>query len=419
MTVFKRTLLPIVTLALVGIPASPALVQAQFADDAADSQWMAWFGCWEAADNAEADEDNLLVCFEPLPRSDGVEIRTLMDGEVVAVEEVIADGSPTPAAEGGCEGERTASWSADGARVFVGSTLDCGAEVRRTSAGIMALTWDGQEWLEIHSVKAGDREPTLGVRRFVPASAEALDAHGVEPYGSDRGLAISTARTQASAPLGPEDVAEVVRKANSHVARALVAEIGEPFELDAGTLQALADEGVPPEVLDVMVAVTYPERFEIEGGSWQAEESTPAARTAQQRARAPWPATRGTYRGYSPWDLHWYSWYRSGYYGSAYRGWNPYWDPYWSPRVVVVEPRVRDRRGSVDPDRGYTSTHPSSRPATRRGQPSRASGSRPPSASSGSAAGSGSSRATPQGRSGSSGGKSRPAKRRGGGGGGG
>jgi hypothetical protein len=420
MNMIQRTAATLLVLPLLW--AAPSELPALEGQALQDSNWIAWFGCWEAEDSQASAEDQLLVCFEPLDDARGVEIRTLANGELLAVERVVADGSPVPSAEGGCEGDRTASWSADGARVFISSDLDCGAGVFRTSRGVMALAFDGTEWLEIHSVRAGDREPALGVRRFVPASADVMAEQGVEPYGADRRLAITTARAQASAPLSPAAVAELVHEVDAHVARALVAELGDPFDLDTRTLKGLADQGVPPEVLDVMVAVSFPDRFEIEGGSWQAEAAAPTPVAGQERARASWPPMGGPYRGYSPWDLHWSTWYGTGFYRYGFRGYDPYWDPYWGRGVVVIQPRVRDRRGSVDPDRGYTSTRPSSRPATRSSQPSAAGSrgqaqpsSRTPSASSGS----GSSRATPQGRTGSSGSAPRPATRRGGGGGGG
>lgn len=374
---------------------------------------MAWFGCWEAADNPAEAPGQLLVCFEPAPDAEGVLIRTLEDGELLGEERFVADGVPVPAAEGGCEGERTARWSSDGARVFVSSELRCAEGVTRASSGVMALALNGTEWLEIHAVQAGDREPIVGVRRFVPASAETAQRQGVEPYGAHMRLAVTTARAQASAPLGHPAVAEVVGEAGPDVARALVAEMGEPFALDAGSLKALRDQGVPGDVLDVMVAVTYPERFEIEGASWHAEAAAPVL--PAQRAQADWPVTR---RGYSPWARDWYGWSSFGYYRARYGPWgyDPYWSPYWGSRIIVVQPSVRDRQRSVHPDRGYTSTRPSTRTATPRTGQQAAPANRPPAASSGNTG----TRVTPQGRTGStSGSDARRATRRTGGGGGG
>ncbi len=351
--------------------AAPAAAQAQ--DSAAeDSRWMAWMGCWEAADAQGQDENALLVCFSPLADRGGVEVRTLVDGDVVAVEEIVADGAPVPAEDGGCTGDRWAEWSADGHRVFIGSDLACGEGVHRSTSGVMALTDEGREWLEIHAVRSGDREPVLGVRSFVPASTRTLEAQGVEPAVRDRDLAIQTARTAKSGPLDHDDVVELVDRTGADVTRALIAEMGQPFQLSASVARDLRDRGVPADVLDVMVAVSHPERFDIAGGSWEASEH---AAQQQARAVAPWPATRRVV-GYSPFAGDWYL--HSRYYGMyGYSSWNPYFGPgfrggggYWPGRVIIVRPEVIDRRrGILDPESGYVrpGSSGSDRSATQRG----------------------------------------------------
>ena len=341
-------------------------------DPGPTSDWTAWYGCWEASDTVDADE-SFLVCFEPLADGAGVEIRTVVEGEVVAVEQIVADGLPVPAEDGGCVGERFASWSADGHRVFVGSELICGEGVTRRTSGVMALTADGREWLEIHAVEAGDRDAALGVRRFVPASPATVAEFGIEAADRERGLAVRTARSAHSAPLTGDAVVEVVEVAGAPVARALITELGHPFTMSTAMARDLLARGVTADVLDVMVAVTYPERFQIAGTSWEAaeQERTVATRqTRQARVVAPWP-DRYAYApwGYSPWRHSWY-------YGSAF-GYNPYawgggyWGGFGPGRVIVVQPEVRDRRRSIlDPNRGYSSGASSDRSATQRGTPS-------------------------------------------------
>ncbi len=334
------------------------------------SQWLAWYGCWEAADNGN-DESPLLVCFEPMDDAAGVEIRTLADGEVLGVERIVADGTPVAAEEGGCTGNRSATWSADGARVFISSALHCAEGVSRSTSGVMALTGDGDTWLEIHAVKSGDRDPVLGVREFVPASREAMAAQDVQPPAADRGLAVRTARSVVSAPLDLDDVVEAVEAVGAPVARVLITEIGHPFRLSSDAARELTRQGVPGDVLDVMVAVTYPERFDIQGASWEAEQAAPVRYTQQQATRgvATWPDRGPRYRGgYSPWALDWY--YMRGFYGFGVRHWDPYWGyggGIFPGRVIVVQPQVRDRRARVNPLTGYTTDRPSNRSATRSG----------------------------------------------------
>jgi hypothetical protein len=360
----KATLAPLATCAALLFAAGSAAAAHASAVDAPapqDARWLAWYGCWEVAGAEAGEASELLVCFDPMDR--GVEITTRVDGEVVGVERMIADGSPSPIEEGGCVGERTADWSSDGARVFIRSEMRCGEEMTRGTRGVMAMSPDGEGWLEVHSVRAGAREPVLGVQRFVPAIPTTLQAHAVEEPGREHELAVRTARAAATARMDLDDVVEVVEEANADVARALVAEMGQPFRLDARALRDARDRGMPADVIDVVVAVTYPERFEIAGASWEATEAAPVRPAPRyERAVAPW--------GYGP-RLSRLSWYYSPYYAWSPWGFDPYWHGVWgTPRVIVVQPSVRDRQARVNPLTGYTSDRATTRTAAPRGNQS-------------------------------------------------
>lgn len=347
-------LLVVAPLLLLAIPTLGAEASAQDRD----TRWLAFLGCWE---DAQGDDD-LLVCFHPLAGEDGVEIRTYLGDEMLAVEDVVADGRGVPVAEGGCEGSRTARWSADGARVFIQSELHCGEGVTRETSGVMALAGSGRELLEIHASGAAGQAPMVAARRFAPASSRTLEAAGIEAPAQDRRLAVQTARSLVSAPLEPADVVEAVDIAGSDVTRALIAEIGAPFRMTADLARDLARQGVPGEVLDVMVAVSHPERFAIEGTSWEAAETgivraDPGARAAQPRRRAP------IHIGYGFYDPFFYG---GGFFGPRF-----YYPGFiggpWPGRVIVVQPDVRDRRARVSPESGYTRPSTSDRSAVRRG----------------------------------------------------
>jgi hypothetical protein len=342
-----------------------AALEAGEPDRAQENRWMAFVGCWEDAAGAD---DGLLVCFTPIPGVDGVEIRTWIDDELLAVEEVVADGRPVPVEEGGCVGDRTARWSADGARVYISSELRCGEGVTRLTSGAMALADQGRHFLEIHAAGAAGHEPVLGARRFAPASSASMSAAGVEDPASGYRLAVQTARSVRAVRLAPSGVVEAVEVAGPDVTRVLIAELGEPFELSAAVVRDLVRSGVPEEILDVMVAVSNPDRFAIEGTSWEAREQALSTLRGTRAAPA-WPprgvraihvGARGFY--YDP--FFYGGLYGPGFYGPGYWGGGT-----WG-RVVVVQPQVRDRQSRVSPGTGYTSSRPSSRSAVRRGQPS-------------------------------------------------
>jgi hypothetical protein len=350
-------------IALLGIPAAASAAGAQEA--AEDPRWLPWIGCWEAQGSGAGEEDQTpLVCVSYLEEADGVEIATWVDGAVLAREELRTDGARVVVAEGGCEGEQWAEWSEDGRRLFLLSEMSCGEGMTRATRGVLAIQDSGRQWLEIHAVTAAEGEPLLGVTTFRPASQEAVARAGVRPADEGRRLAVSTARSLAARAMEPDDVAEAVREVGPEVTRALVVEAGEPFALDAATLRRLKDDGVPEEVLDVMVAVTWPERFAIDGGTRDAEYLAEQQRATGPRSRTIHLGYGGGY--YSPYGFGYRSSFGYGYSPYGYGGWG-YPGGYWRTPVVIVQPPTVQERGRVTRERGYTAPGATGRPATRRG----------------------------------------------------
>lgn len=353
------------SIALLGLPAAAAAADGDTA--AEDPRWLPWIGCWQAEE--ESEEENLLVCVDDLADGEGVAITTFAAGEVVSREEILSDGRRVAVEEGGCEGEQWAEWSADGKRLFVHSEMACGEGVIRATRGVLSIQDSGRRWLEVHAVEAGDSEPVLGVSSFRPASEEVVARAGIRAGDEGRRLAVSTARTAAARALDPAAVTEVVHEAGPAVARAFIVEAGHEFALDAATLRSMKDDGVPEDVLDVMVAVSFPERFAIQGGSQDPEYLAADRPDAQSRAGS---AGR-RYGGYSAWDSFGY---RGSYYGfspfSRYGfGYSPYGysglGGYWGRSIVIIQPPTVQDRARVVQGRGYSSPGSSGRPARARG----------------------------------------------------
>lgn len=303
-------------IALLGIVAPLALARPAEAALSAtqESSWLAWIGCWDGSAEVGSEEAaTFTVCFRPLTTGGGVEIRTYTDGDLVSTEQMIADGAPRAVEEGGCAGERTATWSRDGARVFLTSELSCGEGITRETKGLLSILPGGEAWVEVQSVRAGDGAPLVGIRTFVPASEDALSAGPILDPTAGIEIAVSTARSQAAGELTPDALVEIVEHAGPDVTNAFLIERGEPFGLDRASLVALAARGVPGEVVDVMVAVSYPERFQVAAGEEVAEVSPETGTGGAAATPSTWPRRRW-FRGYSPWGL----------------GYDPYWDPYLS-----------------------------------------------------------------------------------------
>lgn len=337
-----------------------------------DTRWLAWVGCWEGAGVAQAEgESPLIVCFQPTEgEGDAVESLTYDDGDLLGSEILRADGVPVTIAEGGCEGTRTMNRSSDGLRIFSETELTCGDGVVRSTRGVFTFLAGGAAWSEVLAVSAGESDTMLEIRSFVPASPALLIEAGIEDPSSEQGLAVNTARMRAGAALGPSAIVELVREAGAPAASGVLVERGEVLDPDAEMLRALSRQGVPGEVLDLVVALSYPDRFQIAGGAAtevaEASAGTPSREVAfAPRPIAPWGGSPRVYYpwggGYNPGMFGTAGSYGAAFYGADYFGFpmNYYGyrynafgyraAPYSYPRYIVVQPPVVVNPGPPSP----------------------------------------------------------------------
>jgi hypothetical protein len=316
--------------------------------------WLPWIGCWQPVEPI-ADPSEPLVCFVPTADAATVEVITLEGGAVVSRERITVDGSQRPVEEGGCSGWERANWSADGRRVYTTSELSCEGMVRR-GTGIIAMA-SAREWLDIQTVATGDPgERGVRVIRYRAASPEPLAAAGVA-LPTHRALLTETARQAAASAVSVEAVQEAVAHVDAAAVEAWLIEREAQFALNAQALMALDDAQVPASVIDLMVALSNPQRFAIDRAA-RSGEVLPAERTAMAEPRrgyygryrpGSWYGPYGYLWGYDPYMLRYYG------YGGSYWGWGSY---YTRPPVIVITPpdtgEPSSTRGRMVRGRGYT-----------------------------------------------------------------
>ena len=250
-----KALLVAVALVMLAIPA---------AAQTADARWELFLGCWElTAENvregapAAARLDNLpltprsrsatgpRVCVTPT--ADGARFETTVRGQAAIDQTLVADGKDRTISDAECKGVQRAEFSADGLRFFSRAELACvGDAGKRRVAGISLLTTNGQ-WLDIQAIEIAGRE-TVRVRRYYRAEGETPIAR--EKLGASS--------------LSLDDLKEAGTKTAPGALEAALVESNAGFFLSGKQLIALDDAGVPDRVIDVLVALSYPERFVIE-----------------------------------------------------------------------------------------------------------------------------------------------------------
>ena len=229
---------------------------------APDPRWNDWLGCWnlvadgnvarlppaeDAAGGAAAParpngNRDARVCVGPSPR--GAELRTFVDEQQVLSQTIIADGADHPVADGGCTGTQRAQWSSDGLRLFTRAQVTCEGQPARTVTGLALIAPDGQ-WVDVQAVTIGGTD-SVRVRRFRPSTERAR-----------AGVPAAAVRLQV----------EHVKEASAHVSpraiEAALLETSARFPLSARVLVDLDRAGVDDRVTDLMVALSYPEKFAV------------------------------------------------------------------------------------------------------------------------------------------------------------
>lgn len=341
------------TLAAAAVGAAPA--DAQLPEEA---RWLPWLGCWEAEEDAALESPALrrvfghVLCVRPAPGGDALEVARIASDRIVSSTLLRADGERSPLEEGGCAGWQSATWSADNERLYLSSELQCEGGTTRSLQAVAAMLPGGVR-LDVELLRH-DGESTLGVRRSAPVPEAEIAPPGWSAVQEELALAVETARRAAARPLSTNDVIEAARLLPAEVLEVALAERGEGFRLDAAELRRLARAGVPGRVTDLMIALSYPERFTVQPGPVTTIASRAPAAGDRGDPLRPRRGPASTYGGFG-WGYYDPYLYGNGYpygYGYGYRG-GYGWRGVGPGPVVVISERRPDAGGRMLKGVGY------------------------------------------------------------------
>lgn len=229
------------------------------AQPASESAWAPWLGCWtlqteqvSGGDAASARgatrPDGIRVCVAPGATLDAVTLTTVVDDTPAFSQSIVADGAAHPLSEAGCEGQQRASWSSNRRLLFTSADLTCRDEAPRRVSQLALLTAGGV-WVDVQSVIVDGRE-SVRTRRYRPAAGHP-----------------DAARLSPGSALTLDDIREASAAVSPRVVEAAMVETKASFDLNARKLVALDDAGVPDSVIDLAVALSYPDRFTVDRAS--------------------------------------------------------------------------------------------------------------------------------------------------------
>lgn len=230
----------------------------------ADVRWDPWLGCWElTADNVRDGASAAprlpngsstitrrngagpRVCVTRA--ASGARFETTVGGQAAVDHTIVADATDRALTDDGCQGTQRAEWSRDGLRFFSRAELTCKDDpAPRRVSGLSMLAADGT-WLDIQAVAIGSRE-TVRVRRYYRAAGEPSIPRA----------------TLAASSLSLDDVKEASGHVAARALEAALVETSAGYDLKGNQVVDLDNAGVPDSVIDLIVALSYPERFVVE-----------------------------------------------------------------------------------------------------------------------------------------------------------
>lgn len=254
-----------------------------------DRHWLPWLGCWQLSEEEFQSPDGTapleLESQEVRERTsvcltmNGPEVKmTVSEGDQLLVERAItANGTRRDIVDNECRGWEENRWSRDGHRLFTKSEIRCDDMPTRILSGISFLT-STSNWVDVQFVEMGDHQQ-LEVRRYNPSKSNTGGNIGgaLGTAAAIQSSAISQARRESAEPPDMTDVMEASRSAAVRAVEALLVETEPQLSLNSNALVGLDDAGLNHDIIDLLVAQSFPDRFVIERrgrrGTWSSRQA--------------------------------------------------------------------------------------------------------------------------------------------------
>lgn len=239
------------------IAAASALLAPAAQAQTVDTRWQPWLGCWVSEGRVPASNAST-VCVLPTSDGLGVTMRSFDGDRELLSETIRPDGTPQHLSEKTCSGERTTQWAVRGARFFSNATVTCDGQPATKTSGISALVRPDL-WLDVQvsGAKGGEQVRTRRLLRSggTPPAPVAEQVRALRPTRA------------VPEPVLPEDVIDASRQVSATTLEAWLAESGSRAAVDRRGLVRLADAKVQPRVIDLLVAMAYPQKFQVRRNS--------------------------------------------------------------------------------------------------------------------------------------------------------
>ena len=290
-----------------------------------DTRWLPWIGSWRLVSNTlntvwAVLKEEYLLTIRPDDKGEFVTMESSRDKTVMFEEKIEADGARHPLDKDECTGWYSYSWSETGKRLLFNGESSCTGNLSQKISGIWIIDPIG-DCVDIKLFKTGE-EKAITIRRY-----RSVENNFVAPLPTMPTMA-SVARMSAASKFSIDEVIELSNKVEPEVLEAALVEMRSPFPVNSKQLVRLSDAKVPSQIVDLVVALSFPEKFSVERTaiSWVKTVSDFYA-PHYHWPMSPWYWTSSAYplHGYQYWGWDWYQQYGWYYYPYGY-GYGPHYN---------------------------------------------------------------------------------------------
>jgi hypothetical protein len=258
-------------------------------------------------------KEEYLLTIRPDEKGKFVTMESSRDKKVMFEEKIEADGLRHPLDKDECTGWYSYSWSENGKRLLFEGESSCDGNFSQTISGISMIDTLG-DYVDIKLIKSGE-EKAITIRRYRNVEYNFVAPSPTMPTKT------FVARFSAGTRFSIDEVIELSSKVEQEVLEAALVEMNNPYPVNSKQLMRLADANVPSQIVDLVVALSFPEKFTVERTalSWVKTASDFYA-PYYHWPMSPWYWTHSAYPlyGYRYWGWDWYQRYGWYYYPYGY-----------------------------------------------------------------------------------------------------
>lgn len=317
-----------------------------------DARWLPWIGSWRLVSNTintvgTVLKEEYLLAIRPDDKGKFVTMESSRDKAVMFEEEIKADGVRHPLNKDGCTGWYSYSWSETGKRLLFKGESSCAGNLSQKISGILIIDTIG-DCVDIKLLNSGG-EKAITIRRYRNVENDFVSPVPIIPNKA------FVARISAGVSFSINEIIELSGKVEPEVLEAAMVEMHSPFPINSKQLVRLSNAKVPSQIVDLVVALSFPEKFTVE------------------RTALSWVKTVSDFRApYYHWPMSPWYWTLSSYplYGYRYWGWDWYRQFGWYPYGYGYGPHSggssTDSSGRLVAGRGYTRVYPTNSGSQKR-----------------------------------------------------